>query len=158
MRYSSRRNPYTRQAFYQVSTFCILFLFSITCSQMRISLQQISYSPSCPAIVGNLINRAIMVISNLAPPTYWFPCYICLAGCFYDWYDILVILFNSSYFILSKISCFPSHSTFDNNTPNFKLLCTFRFCILLKYLSPANTKLIIIWFWYKQIFIESEFS
>ncbi|GMR43141.1 hypothetical protein PMAYCL1PPCAC_13336 [Pristionchus mayeri] len=53
MRYSSRRNPYTRQAFYQ----------------MRVSLQQISYSPSCPAIVGNLINRAVQVISNLAPPT-----------------------------------------------------------------------------------------
>ncbi|GMT19742.1 hypothetical protein PFISCL1PPCAC_11039 [Pristionchus fissidentatus] len=54
MRYSSRRNPYTRQAFYQ----------------MRCSLQQISYSPSCPAIAANLINKAVTVISNLAPPTY----------------------------------------------------------------------------------------
>ncbi|CAJ0943153.1 unnamed protein product, partial [Mesorhabditis belari] len=52
LRYASRRNPYTRQAFYQ----------------MRVSLDQIAAQPACPTIVRTFVHKSISVISNLAPP------------------------------------------------------------------------------------------
>uniref|UniRef100_A0A1I7UPG3 Transmembrane protein 33 n=2 Tax=Caenorhabditis tropicalis TaxID=1561998 RepID=A0A1I7UPG3_9PELO len=52
LRYASRRNPSTRQAF----------------AQMRGSLQNVAQSPSCPAIISSFIYRAIDFISARAPP------------------------------------------------------------------------------------------
>ncbi|KAF1762702.1 hypothetical protein GCK72_010964 [Caenorhabditis remanei] len=52
LRYASRRNPSTRQAF----------------SQMRGSLQNVAQSASCPSIVSSFIYRAIDFISARAPP------------------------------------------------------------------------------------------
>uniref|UniRef100_A0A0K0DI08 Transmembrane protein 33 n=1 Tax=Angiostrongylus cantonensis TaxID=6313 RepID=A0A0K0DI08_ANGCA len=51
LRYSSRRNPNTRQAF----------------AQMRYSLDQVAASASCPQIVRSLIYNSISLISRLAP-------------------------------------------------------------------------------------------
>ncbi|CAB3401578.1 unnamed protein product [Caenorhabditis bovis] len=53
LRYSSRRNPHSRQAF----------------AQMRMSLEQIAYANSCPQFARGLIQKAISFISSLAPPT-----------------------------------------------------------------------------------------
>ncbi|CAP33932.1 Protein CBG15760 [Caenorhabditis briggsae] len=52
LRYASRRNPSTRQAF----------------SQMRGSLQNVAGSPSCPGVISAFIYRAIDFISARAPP------------------------------------------------------------------------------------------
>ncbi|EGT36794.1 hypothetical protein CAEBREN_14772 [Caenorhabditis brenneri] len=52
LRYASRRNPSTRQAF----------------AQMKGSLQNVAASGSCPAIVSSFIYRAIDFISARAPP------------------------------------------------------------------------------------------
>lgn len=52
LRYASRRNPSTRQAF----------------AQMKGSLQNVAGSPSCPAVVSGFIYRAIEFISSRAPP------------------------------------------------------------------------------------------
>uniref|UniRef100_A0A0K0DZ44 Transmembrane protein 33 n=1 Tax=Strongyloides stercoralis TaxID=6248 RepID=A0A0K0DZ44_STRER len=53
LRYSSRRNPYTRVAF----------------SQMKSSLTQASISPSCPRFVSSFIYKAIAFVEKLAPQT-----------------------------------------------------------------------------------------
>ncbi|NP_001335544.1 Transmembrane protein 33 [Caenorhabditis elegans] len=52
LRYASRRNPSTRQAF----------------AQMRGSLQNVAMSSSCPRPISSLIYRAIDFISARAPP------------------------------------------------------------------------------------------
>uniref|UniRef100_A0A8R1DJS9 Transmembrane protein 33 homolog n=1 Tax=Caenorhabditis japonica TaxID=281687 RepID=A0A8R1DJS9_CAEJA len=52
LRYASRRNPSTRQAFYQ----------------MRVSLENVAQSTSCPGPVRGFIHRAIGFISSRAPP------------------------------------------------------------------------------------------
>ncbi|CAJ0578696.1 unnamed protein product, partial [Mesorhabditis spiculigera] len=49
MRYGSQRNPYTRQAFYQ----------------MRVSLDQVAANPSCPGLVRTFIYKSISFISSL---------------------------------------------------------------------------------------------
>ncbi|KAJ1372480.1 hypothetical protein KIN20_034650 [Parelaphostrongylus tenuis] len=51
LRYASRRNPNTRQAF----------------AQMRYSLDQVAASTACPQIVRSLIYNSINLISRLAP-------------------------------------------------------------------------------------------
>lgn len=51
LRYASRRNPNTRQAF----------------AQMRYSLDQVAASTACPQIVRSLIYSSINLISRLAP-------------------------------------------------------------------------------------------
>merc|ERR1712038_1711086 len=53
LRYSSRRNPYTRSIFYE----------------LRMSLEQTSQSPSVPQFARNLIYKGIAIASSLAPPT-----------------------------------------------------------------------------------------
>lgn len=53
LRYSSRRNPYTRSIFYE----------------LRMSLEQTSQSPSVPQFARNLIYKGIAIVSSLAPPT-----------------------------------------------------------------------------------------
>ncbi|PAV89500.1 hypothetical protein WR25_23464 [Diploscapter pachys] len=52
LRYASRRNPSTRQAFFQ----------------MRCSLEQVASSPSCPALIRNMIHKSIALLSSWAPP------------------------------------------------------------------------------------------
>jgi len=52
LRYTSRRNPYTRSIFYE----------------LRISLEQTAASPSVPQFARNLIHKGIGVVSNFAPP------------------------------------------------------------------------------------------
>lgn len=51
LRYASRRNPYSRQAF----------------AQMRYSLEGVCASPSCPSAVRALVQKSIRVIESLAP-------------------------------------------------------------------------------------------
>ncbi|ETN76540.1 hypothetical protein RB195_010946 [Necator americanus] len=51
LRYASRRNPNTRQAF----------------AQMRYSLDQVAASPNCPQIIRSLIYNSVGFISRLAP-------------------------------------------------------------------------------------------
>ncbi|KAL6727117.1 hypothetical protein Aduo_009023 [Ancylostoma duodenale] len=51
LRYASRRNPNTRQAF----------------AQMRYSLDQVAASPNCPQVVRSLIYNSVGFISRLAP-------------------------------------------------------------------------------------------
>ncbi|CEF66196.1 Transmembrane protein 33 [Strongyloides ratti] len=53
LRYSSRRNPYTRVAF----------------SQMKTSLVQASASSSCPRFVSSFIYKAIAFVERLSPQT-----------------------------------------------------------------------------------------
>ena len=52
LRYTSRRNPYTRSIFYE----------------LRVSLEQTSANPSVPQFARNIIHKGIGVVSNLAPP------------------------------------------------------------------------------------------
>jgi len=52
LRYTSRRNPYTRSIFYE----------------LRMSLEQSAANPSLPQFVRNVIFKGIGVVSNLAPP------------------------------------------------------------------------------------------
>lgn len=51
LRYSSRRNPYTRSIFYE----------------LRVSFEQAAASPSCPAFAKGLVHRSINLVSGLAP-------------------------------------------------------------------------------------------
>ncbi|XP_074650037.1 transmembrane protein 33-like [Tubulanus polymorphus] len=51
LRYSSRRNPYSRQIF----------------GELRIKAEQVVMNPNCPGIVRNLLRKSIDVISKLAP-------------------------------------------------------------------------------------------
>ncbi|KAK2157437.1 hypothetical protein LSH36_191g00009 [Paralvinella palmiformis] len=51
LRYSSRRNPYCRQLF----------------SELRVAMENICSSPSCPAFVRNIVYKVIAFISRLAP-------------------------------------------------------------------------------------------
>ncbi|GAB0094402.1 Krueppel homolog 2 [Sergentomyia squamirostris] len=53
LRYSSRRNPYTRNVFYEI----------------RRSAEVLANNPSMPAIVTKVIRAAINLVSRLAPPT-----------------------------------------------------------------------------------------
>ena len=52
LRYTSRRNPYTRSIFYE----------------LRMSLEQSAANPSLPQFVRNVIFKGIGIVSNLAPP------------------------------------------------------------------------------------------
>jgi len=52
LRYTSRRNPYTKQVFYE----------------LRMALEQTAMSPNCPQFLRNLVFRGISVVSNMAPP------------------------------------------------------------------------------------------
>ncbi|CAI5446082.1 unnamed protein product [Caenorhabditis angaria] len=52
LRYASRRNPSTRQAFFQ----------------MRISLENVAQSSMCPQVVRMLIHKSIAFLSSRAPP------------------------------------------------------------------------------------------
>lgn len=51
LRYSSRRNPYCRQVFYE----------------LRVTTFHLISKPQCPAMVRNLANKAIEFISRMAP-------------------------------------------------------------------------------------------
>jgi hypothetical protein len=51
LRYSSRRNPYTRAVFYE----------------LRIALEQTANHPSLPVAIRNLIMKCVGAISNMAP-------------------------------------------------------------------------------------------
>lgn len=52
LRYSSRRNPYTRNMFYE----------------MRLATEAAANNPSVPAIARNALRTSISLISRLAPP------------------------------------------------------------------------------------------
>ncbi|XP_035681237.1 transmembrane protein 33-like [Branchiostoma floridae] len=52
MRYASRRNPYSRQLFYE----------------LRVMMEQMCSRPSCPVFIRNMCTKAIGIISRLAPP------------------------------------------------------------------------------------------
>lgn len=52
LRYSSRRNPYTRQAFHW----------------LRVSSENFSNSQRCPLFARSLIHKSIELVSRLAPP------------------------------------------------------------------------------------------
>lgn len=52
LRYTSRRNPYTRQMFHE----------------LRVATEILVYKPQCPAFIRNTTIKAIAVISRLAPP------------------------------------------------------------------------------------------
>jgi len=53
LRYSSRRNPYTKTMFYE----------------LKVSAEMFASKPSCPQIVSNLIHKSIATLSRLAPVT-----------------------------------------------------------------------------------------
>ncbi|XP_065581166.1 transmembrane protein 33-like [Artemia franciscana] len=53
LRYSSRRNPYTRNSF----------------TEFRIVFEQLANNPRCPTFIRSLIHRSISFISRLAPMT-----------------------------------------------------------------------------------------
>lgn len=57
LRYSSRRNPYTRNMFYE----------------MRLATESAAHHPQVPAIAKKLIFTSISVISRLAPPVQRVP-------------------------------------------------------------------------------------
>uniref|UniRef100_A0A1B0D8Z5 Uncharacterized protein n=2 Tax=Phlebotomus papatasi TaxID=29031 RepID=A0A1B0D8Z5_PHLPP len=52
LRYSSRRNPYTRNIFYEC----------------RLAAEMLANNPSMPAIVSKIIRAGISFVSRLAPP------------------------------------------------------------------------------------------
>lgn len=53
LRYTSRRNPYTRAVF----------------NELRMALEQtLAASPNCPQMVRNLVFKGIAIVSNMAPP------------------------------------------------------------------------------------------
>jgi len=52
LRYASRRNHYTRTMF----------------QELKMTAERLAYHPRCPAIVGTITNKAINLISSLAPP------------------------------------------------------------------------------------------
>lgn len=51
LRYSSRRNPYCRTLFHE----------------MRLTIEYLCNKPQCPAMIRNMLTKAIAVISRLAP-------------------------------------------------------------------------------------------
>lgn len=51
LRYSSRRNPYSQQAFHW----------------LRLSLQHFAMSPRCPSILQTIIYRGIEIVCRFAP-------------------------------------------------------------------------------------------
>jgi len=51
LRYTSRRNPYCRTI----------------CHELRLSMEQMAYSPKCPGFIRNIIYKAIAFASSLAP-------------------------------------------------------------------------------------------
>jgi hypothetical protein len=51
LRYSSRRNHYTRTMFRELRVYC----------------ERVAMSPKCPAFVANLINKSIDIVSRFAP-------------------------------------------------------------------------------------------
>lgn len=53
LRYSSRRNPYTRNMFYE----------------LRIATEAVANNPSAPGIVRKILQGGVKFISRLAPPT-----------------------------------------------------------------------------------------
>nr|CAG4649647.1 EOG090X0CJA [Scapholeberis mucronata]SVE93854.1 EOG090X0CJA [Scapholeberis mucronata] len=52
LRYSSRRNPYTRNTF----------------GELRFLVESYAQNPSCPAAIRNLVSKMVAFISRLAPP------------------------------------------------------------------------------------------
>jgi hypothetical protein len=52
LRYSSRRNPYTRNTF----------------GELRLLVESYAQNPSCPAVIRNLVSKLVSFISRLAPP------------------------------------------------------------------------------------------
>ncbi|CAK8684209.1 transmembrane protein 33-like [Clavelina lepadiformis] len=50
-RYLSKRNPYSRIIFYE----------------LRLALEHMSRSPNCPAFLGSLVARVIIIVTKLAP-------------------------------------------------------------------------------------------
>ncbi|KZS16457.1 Relaxin receptor 1 [Daphnia magna] len=52
LRYSSRRNPYTRNTF----------------GELRFLVESYAQKPSCPSIIRNLVSKLVALISRLAPP------------------------------------------------------------------------------------------
>ncbi|XP_054160712.1 transmembrane protein 33-like [Oppia nitens] len=52
LRYASRRNPYTRQMFYE----------------LRVSAERMSTAGACPALLGRAIRNVIELMGRLAPP------------------------------------------------------------------------------------------
>ena len=57
IRYSSRRNPYTRAVFYE----------------LRISLEQAAAAPNFPNFARGILYKAIAMVSNMAPQTAYPP-------------------------------------------------------------------------------------
>lgn len=54
LRYASRRNPYTRQAFHW----------------LRVAIEQkVLTSPQCPQFARGMMTKGIDIISRMAPPT-----------------------------------------------------------------------------------------
>lgn len=53
LRYSSRRNPHTRNMFHE----------------LRLATEAIANNPKAPAIIGNVLHTAIRLVSRLAPPS-----------------------------------------------------------------------------------------
>ena len=51
LRYTSRRNPYTRAVFYE----------------LRLGLEETANHPNMPVFVQNLIRKFVMMVSQLAP-------------------------------------------------------------------------------------------
>nr|SVE74418.1 EOG090X0CJA [Daphnia barbata] len=52
LRYSSRRNPYTRNTF----------------GELRFLVESYAQNPSCPAVIRNLVSKVVALVSRLAPP------------------------------------------------------------------------------------------
>lgn len=52
LRYSSRRNPYTRNTF----------------GELRFLVESYAQNPSCPGVIRNLMSKLVALISRLAPP------------------------------------------------------------------------------------------
>jgi hypothetical protein len=53
LRYSSRRNPHTRNMFHE----------------MRLATEAIANNPKAPPIIGKVLHGAIRLVSRLAPPS-----------------------------------------------------------------------------------------
>jgi transmembrane protein 33 len=53
LRYTSRRNPHTRNMFYE----------------LRLATESLANNPKAPPIVGNLLHKAVGLACRMAPPT-----------------------------------------------------------------------------------------
>ena len=51
LRYSSRRNPHTRNMFHE----------------LKLAVEAIANNPKAPPIIGNILHTAIRLVSRLAP-------------------------------------------------------------------------------------------